>query len=424
MGTTPLHGTPSFELRFIAVSVRALVALVMAGGLLLSQYLRPAVPPAGRTPKPPFLPWQSIGGCGASSGSVSSGAQLKWIGRGVGGALVDATVLAGQSLDLDTALAQDESTDGRLKVRTTSVALEVGIHPRAMDIKTTLPVLAKEAYGSRTVGIGDLGLEARRRLGSRGQIGVALSASIPTGRYDIPNTLELPMVAELQLGSGLWGGGVSADYTMDWGMGMATVGGSFSAGLLSVQTTEYGFDTSDSRAVSVDRSLMSARDGWGARNDLGEVQPDNVGLFVDAGVKTRALVHGLGASLSLPLRDGASELREKLIDSDFGTDPSMPHYFASRAEAQRFADSRLDRDGLPQYEDPHVVGTDRRGRWVVMDHKTVRRPASPSLSLQYSVEKAHAVMPVLVGGGVRLEFDHGVSLGGVHFGVGVKYPFF
>jgi len=50
-----------------------------------------------------LTPWEAVGGCGSSSGSVASDMQLKWIGRGVSGALIDFEAIAGQSQNFDTA---------------------------------------------------------------------------------------------------------------------------------------------------------------------------------------------------------------------------------------------------------------------------------------------------------------------------------
>jgi len=59
-----------------------------------------------------LTPWEAVGGCGSSSGSVASDMQLKWIGRGVSGALIDFEAIAGQSQNFDTAGVGTVPTNG------------------------------------------------------------------------------------------------------------------------------------------------------------------------------------------------------------------------------------------------------------------------------------------------------------------------
>jgi hypothetical protein len=92
-----------------------------------------------------LTPWQCVGGCGESSGSASSDLQLKWIGKGVTGALIDMDMTFSQSILADTAKDPAQKFDGALRLKITSLLMNIYCHPRGVDFKLALPFLIKKA---------------------------------------------------------------------------------------------------------------------------------------------------------------------------------------------------------------------------------------------------------------------------------------
>jgi hypothetical protein len=261
---------------------------------------------------------------------------------------------------------------------------------------------------------GDMSLDISRGWGMSGNFKTALVVVIPTGRYDIPEQLDLALRPELQLGGGVYGGSVRAQYTIDRDWGLITLGTSYSAGLLAMLTTEYGYDK---KVISSRKKFEFAREGAGSVNDAGLVNPDYLNIFTDCGIKNGELSHGVSISLSLPMRNGIQENRIKEVTGWTVTN------FPSKSIAQQYVDTLSSFSGIgKQYQHPYVVGTDNMGRWVVVDHIQEKRKAYPGLSLQYSVVKGDMVFPLLFGGIVRFEFDRGVQFAAFTGGIGVKFP--
>jgi hypothetical protein len=370
-----------------------------------------------------LTPWRCVGGCGESSGSVSSDLQLKWIGKGVSGALIDMDATFSQSILADTAKDPTQNFDGALRLKTTALLVNIYYHPRILDFKLALPFLIKEGYGQMTGPFGDMSLDMSRAWGVAGNFRTALVAVFPTGRYDIPEQIDQTLRPELQLGSGVFGASARAQYTIDRDWGLITVGTSYSAGLFAMLTKDYDYDKTLNKVVSSKKSFQSARDGWGSVNDAGLINPDYVNIFTDFGIKTGELTHGLALSFSQPLRTGIQEDRTKEVTGWSGTDAASSPYFPTKSIAQQYADTLSSMSGTgKQYEHPYVVGTTKTGNWVVVDHIQKPRRTLPGLSLQYSIEKGDMVFPILVGGNVRVEFDKGIRFAAFTGGLGVKFP--
>lgn len=372
-----------------------------------------------------LTPWQCVGGCGESSGSVSSDLQLKWIGKGVSGALIDMDATFSQSMLADTAKDPGQSFDGAIRLKTTALLVNVFFHPRVLDFKLSLPFLMKEGYGQMTGPFGDMSLDMSRSWGNTGNFKTALAAVFPTGRYDIPEQIDRTLRPELQLGSGVYGASARVQYVIDRDWGLVTVGTSYSAGLFAMLTKDYDYDQTLNKVVSSTKNFQSARDGWGSVNDAGLVNPDYVNIFTDFGIKTGELTHGLALSFSQPLRKGILEDRTKEVTGWSGADATAIPYFPTKSAAQQYADTLSSMSGTgKQYEHPSVVGTNKTGNWVVVDHIQKPRKTLPGLSMQYSVEKGDMVFPILVGGNVRVEFDKGIRFAAFTGGLGVKFPIY
>lgn len=188
-----------------------------AGVLCLLFAFRHALPRAIRDLS--LEPWQNIGGCGAGgSGGGSSG--LRWVGRGVSGALLDIEMLPkinfGQTFLFST------------------VEPRLAYHPRwATELGLSMPIGMKEMEvqyqtnldqqlirnGSR----GDLTADVRQLFGDHSQYAAQFSLTFPTGQYDAQRGTDqskniLPQ--SLQMGRGIYSGTLGLSYTRDYDQGM------------------------------------------------------------------------------------------------------------------------------------------------------------------------------------------------------------
>jgi hypothetical protein len=374
-----------------------------------------------------LTPWASIGGCGASSGSVSMDMQLKWIGKGVPGALLDAEVLYMNAVVSDSAYQSRDAFDGHLRLRSNALLLNLFFHPRNADLKLSLPLVMKQGYNMMTGPLGDMSLDLSKRWGAVGNVRTGLTLGLPTGRYRI-QTSESICQPEMQLGAGLFTAGGRIDCTIDRDWGLITLGGSYSGGFFGVMTRSWKYDTVISRPMSDKRQLRYARhfshwpsgktSGWGAVNDEGAVLPDVASAFVDIGIKTESIVHGISLSYSLPTCDGQFEERINTISNWSAEDPSQnENYVPTRELAQQRADTSSDYTG----RNPRVVAADNAGRWIVQERTPHKRPALPALNLQYSFEKCDMSIPLLFGAGVRFDYAKGYRFSGFGAGLGAKF---
>ena len=154
-------GGVKMRLILVIAGVAAVFFLLFSGPRVKSSLAQWVISlPARRTARL-VTPWEAVGGCGSSSGSVASGMQLKWIGRGVTGALIDFEAVAGQSQDFDTSGIGSISGDGIVTGLTTNaLLLNVFYHPPNIDFKVTAPLIIKHGYyqnnGYATNLLGDL----------------------------------------------------------------------------------------------------------------------------------------------------------------------------------------------------------------------------------------------------------------------------
>jgi hypothetical protein len=369
--------------------------------------------------------WANIGGCGTSSGGAASDLGLKWIGRGLSGYPVEAEAVAVQSYQSDSAVDPDASFDGRLRVRTNSFLLSALYHAPWADLKAALPLIVREANilgNVKTTGpLGDLSLEAARGWGESRALRTRAVVGFPTGPHDIPFDNVSYMLPELQTGSGLFTATLAADRAFERDWGFFAFGGSWSGGFAALTTTGYAYDAKLNKAVSSGKTFRFAREGAGARNDIGTLQPDNLSLFADLGIRSEAAVQGFTAGFGLPLGKAEYEERNQEVTAWSAKDPSAAAYFPARAQAQVYADTLGTGSGSPRYRRPSVAAQDAQGRWIVMEHAAVRRATAPSLTLQYSLERSDIHVPLLFGGSARWEFDGGPVFAGFGLGMGVKF---
>jgi hypothetical protein len=199
-------------------------------------------------------PWQCIGGCGAGGSGGLSG-NIKWIGRGVSGGLLDVqsitSIEIGQTRQIFNSMQ-------RLAIKPTY----------SSSLALSLPVLSKSAQfqpqtnlPSRTEitgGIGDLLLDFSQTFGSIGQYSFLASLTLPTGQYDIrrgEETTQYYLPNILQLGGGVYAASLGFSYTKDFNRGILI------ADFLATHPFQINFSGSNEKNDE-------ASGGWGYDTDL------------------------------------------------------------------------------------------------------------------------------------------------------------
>jgi hypothetical protein len=171
--------------------------------------------------------WQTIGGCGAGSGSASS-AGLKWIGRNVSGGLVNVQEQASYS-NIGTAPYNEYNL-----FLNTFVNADVG---EKWNVGTIIPFVYKylddplhfapsiPAVNYSNGGIGDISLLVTRRFGRINDTSLTGILGLPTGKWDATYTTGGTYLNQnAQLGFGKPTGALVLDHTMDQVWGVAVVG--------------------------------------------------------------------------------------------------------------------------------------------------------------------------------------------------------
>jgi len=386
-----------------------------------------------------LTPWVAVGGCGSSAGGASGDAQLKWIGTGVPGALFDCELLIsnGALSKTSTKLSGedkivDSDYDGQLRMQTISALLSLYYHPpRIADIKLTMPFLFKEGINikdktiTNTGPFGDLSLDISRKFGASGNINAALVVLFPTGNANIMRGGIEPMPADNQLGGGLFSLSPRGTYTFDFDWGIITLGATYSLGLFAITTTEYEFTPArmengifyEEKLSSVKKTFKFVREGLGARNDAGLYTPDYLGLFSDFGIKTENFTHGISINYSHPLAKGFYEQREV-------TQTSVLANLPTREAALLYLDTCRTGDILHGDTLNVLLNQTPEGTWNYLRKSPAPRKTLPGFSIQYSLEKSDMLLPLLLGGVVKLEIDKKLVFSAISFGMGFKFPIY
>jgi hypothetical protein len=349
---------------------------------------------------------------GETNLNASGEMQLKWIGKGVSNKLFDAEILLSQGVIADSSKVLGPDYDGRFRLKITTLLASVYYHPpKVMDIKLCMPFLVKSGPDGVTGPFGDLSCDISRKWGESGNIGTAVNLNLPTGYSSILKTDNLTFLSpDNQLGSGLFSAAVRASYALIKEWGIINMGGSYSAGLFAIRTTEYGYDTKTDKITYDNKKFQVARDGTGARNDAGEVFPDRINIFTDFGIKTDILTHGFGIYYSYPLAPGKMETR---------TIRFAPKELATQTDAQQYVDASVTTGNEKNIV---LARKNTDSTWAFLSKNIQTKKAIPSVLLQYNIEKSDMTFPIFLGAMVKLDYDKKLDFGGFSFGLGFKFP--
>lgn len=280
-----------------------------------------------------LMPWQNIGGCGAGGSGGLGGGNIKWIGRGVSGGILDIQAIAGVEI---SQTRRNYAFMHRFALKPTS----------SSSLALSVPVLSKTAQfqpqanlPSRTEvtgGIGDLLLDFSQTFGSIGQYSFLATLMFPTGQYDIKRGEETGrqyLSNILQLGGGVYAASIGLSYSRDFDKGILV------ADLLTTHPfvinfsgeNSYNDETAGGWGYATD--LMSDEEKrrfeyyfkpYG-ENDLGGyTAPSLYGAVYYGDKRNSRYVHSYGVTFNIPLQvnwipNYSASVYDPIPDPDFWT---------------------------------------------------------------------------------------------------------
>ena len=175
--------------------------------------------------------WQTIGGCGAGAGA-GGGAGVKWIGRNVTGGLFNV-----QEQVLYSKLGTPDYPEHNFFFNSL-ISTDLG---EKWNVGVNLPLVYKyfidpehrapstPGLDYTNAGLGDIGLQATRKLGSINDTMVTGIVGLPTGVYDATFTPGVPNARAInqnqQIGFGRPTATLVVDHVLDQVWGTVVVGG-------------------------------------------------------------------------------------------------------------------------------------------------------------------------------------------------------
>ena len=166
-----------------------------------------------------LTPWQCVGGCGAG-GSGGTGADVKWIGNGVSGGIIDAEVIGSSSIGENFRYQQIKTRLSWKPTWTTNLGLTI---PIVSKIGSLQPATNLDDKTEVTGGLADLMLDFSKNFGMAGENALLFNLTLPTGQYDIKRGRENEMEyvpTMLQCGSGIYTATLGLSRTRDVDRGL------------------------------------------------------------------------------------------------------------------------------------------------------------------------------------------------------------
>jgi len=150
-----------------------------------------------------LTPWRCVGGCGAG-GSGGTAADIKWIGTGVSGGLINAEFMGSNTVGENYRYMQLKTRLSFKPTYTSDIGLSL---PIVSKIGTLQPSTIDNDKTEVTGGMTDLTLDFSKSIGMEGQYGLQFALTCPTGQFDIKrgSDRELQYLpTSLQRGSGIF----------------------------------------------------------------------------------------------------------------------------------------------------------------------------------------------------------------------------
>ena len=169
-----------------------------------------------------LTPWKCVGGCGAG-GSGGTAADIKWIGTGVTGGLIDAEFMSSITVGENFEYKQLKSRFSWKPTYTTNLGLTI---PIVSKIGSLQPQTNYDDKTEATAGMADIMVDFSKNIGMEGEYSLSLNLTLPTGQYDVKRgkadgMLYLPTT--LQRGSGVYNASLGISRTIDVEKGLWVV---------------------------------------------------------------------------------------------------------------------------------------------------------------------------------------------------------
>ena len=259
-----------------------------------------------------LTPWQCVGGCGAGGGGGTA-ADIKWIGEGVHGGLIDAEVMSSLTLGQSFEYKQVKTRLSMKPTWNTNVGLTI---PIVSKLGSLQPKTNTDDKTETTGGIADIMVDISKNIGMEGEYSVSLNLTVPTGQYDVKRGRENEMLylpTTLQRGGGVFNAVLGLSRTIDVNKGLWIVEGFFSYPFAVnfygknqfVNNQKDQYNTIDARWNYLSEQQRKRFEYYFkpyGENDLGGYTPPSVTATVYYGNRHQAnFVHSYGAKVSIPL---------------------------------------------------------------------------------------------------------------------------
>jgi len=161
-----------------------------------------------------LTPWKCVGGCGAG-GSGGTAADIKWIGTGVSGGLIDAEFMSSITAGENFEYKQLKSRFSYKPTYTTNLGLTI---PIVSKLGSLQPQTNNDDKTEATAGMADIMVDFSKNIGMEGEYSLSLNLILPTGQYDVKRGKENSMQylpTTLQRGGGIYNASLGLSRTID-----------------------------------------------------------------------------------------------------------------------------------------------------------------------------------------------------------------
>jgi hypothetical protein len=258
-----------------------------------------------------LTPWKCVGGCGAG-GSGGTAADIKWIGTGVSGGLIDAEFMSSITAGENFEYKQLKSRFSYKPTYTTNFGLTI---PIVSKLGSLQPQTNNDDKTEATAGMADIMVDFSKNIGMEGEYSLSLNLTLPTGQYDVKRGNENSMLylpATLQRGGGIYSASLGLSRTIDVEKGLwiweAFYSHPFAVNFygknqfVNTKSDQYGdiYRRWDIMTTSEKKRFKYYFKPYG-ENDLGGYTPPAITAAVYYGSrKQQGYVHSFGAKASVP----------------------------------------------------------------------------------------------------------------------------
>jgi len=259
-----------------------------------------------------LTPWTCVGGCGAG-GSGGTAADIKWIGTGVSGGLIDAEFMSSITAGENFEYKQLKSRFSYKPTYTTNFGLTI---PIVSKLGSLQPLTSDDDKTEATAGMADIMVDFSKNIGMEGEYALSLNFTLPTGQYDVKRGKENSMQylpTTLQRGGGIYNASLGLSHTIDVEKGLwiweAFYSHPFAINFdgmnpfVNGKSDQYRdvYSRWDYMTDSQKKRFKYYFKAYG-ENDLGGYTPPAITAAVYYGSrKQQGYVHSFGAKASVPL---------------------------------------------------------------------------------------------------------------------------